>query len=241
MKENKYDEKEFFDQYSKMNRSIGGLPASGEWYEFQKTLPDFTGKTVLDLGCGYGWHCRYAVEQGARSVIGIDLSNRMLQEAKARTTDPRITYLRSAIEALEFRAESFDLIISSLAFHYVESLEAVYAAIYKILKTNGDLVFSVEHPIFTAYGNQDWAYDEKGNRLHWPVDRYFSEGKREALFLGQTVMKYHRTLTTYLDLLSRYGFSIRNVVEPLPTEEMLNTMPDELRRPMMLLVAARKA
>jgi hypothetical protein len=108
---------------------------------------------------------------------------------------------------------------------------------------HGDLVFSVEHPIFTAYGNQDWAYDEKGNRLHWPVDRYFSAGMREAIFLGHKVTKYHRTLSTYLDSLIRSGFSIRNVVEPVPTQEMLNTderMRDELRRPMMLLVAAHK-
>jgi len=243
VKENKYDEQEFFDEYSKMRRSIGGLPESGEWHEFQKLLPDLRGKAVLDLGCGYGWHCRYAAEQGARSVVGVDLSEKMLGEAKARTTDPRITYLKGAIEEIDFPPESFDLIISSLAFHYVESLELVYAALYRMLKSNGDLVFSVEHPIFTAYGNQDWAYDEKGNKLDWPVDRYFFEGKRKAIFLGQEVIKYHRTLTTYLDPLLRHGFSIRRVIEPLPPQEMLNTvegMQDELRRPMMLLVAAHK-
>lgn len=244
MKENKYDEKEFFDQYSKMSRSIGGLPSAGEWHEFQRLLPDLAGKAVLDLGCGYGWHCRYAAEQNAHSVVGIDLSERMLQEARARTADPRITYLRGAIEDIAFSPESFDLIISSLAFHYVESFESACAVIYRILKPNGDLVFSVEHPIFTAYGNQDWAYDGKGNKLHWPVDRYFSEGKREAIFLGQKVVKYHRTVTTYLDSLITCGFSIRKVVEPTPTQEMLQTnelMRDELRRPMMLLVAAHKA
>ena len=243
MKENKYDEQEFFDQYSKMRRSIGGLAEAGEWREFQKLLPDLRGKTVLDLGCGYGWHCRYAAEHGARLVIGIDLSERMLNEAKARTTDPRITFLRGAIEEMDFRLESFDLIISSLAFHYVESLNTMYAMLYRILKSNGDLVFSVEHPIFTAYGNQDWAYDEGGNRLHWPVDHYFSEGQREAMFLGQKVIKYHRTLTTYLHSLLTSGFSLRNVIEPLPPQEMMKTDPgmrDELRRPMMLLVSAHK-
>ena len=112
-----------------------------------------------------------------------------------------------------------------------------------MMKRNGVLVFSVEHPIFTTYGNQDWVYDQDGNKLHWPVDRYFSEGKREAVFLGQKVIKYHRTLTTYLCTLVNYGFSIRKVIEPMPTQEMMETdeiMRDELRRPMMLLVAAHK-
>jgi len=244
MKENKYDDTEFFDQYSKMDRSIGGLSAAGEWHEFRKLLPDLTGKKVLDLGCGYGWHCRYAVEHGAQSVVGTDISEKMLEEAKARTTDSRISYRKMAIEDIDFDPESFDLVISSLAFHYVESFEPVCENLYRIMRRNGDLVFSVEHPIFTAYGNQDWVYDQNGNKLHWPVDRYFSEGRREAFFLGQKVSKYHRTLTTYLHTPVSYGFSLRKVIEPLPTQEMLDTdklMRDELRRPMMLLVAAHKA
>ena len=47
-----------------MNRSIYGLEGVGEWSELQKLLPDFQGKRVLDLGCGYGWHCLYAAQHG---------------------------------------------------------------------------------------------------------------------------------------------------------------------------------
>lgn len=74
MKENKYDEKTFFQQYSQMSRSVQGVEGAGEWHELQKLLPDFRGKRVLDLGCGFGWHCRYAAENGAKHVLGIDLS-----------------------------------------------------------------------------------------------------------------------------------------------------------------------
>ena len=62
MKENKYDDERFFELYSRMDRSRGGLDAAGEWHELRKLLPDFRGKRVLDLGCGYGWHCQYALE-----------------------------------------------------------------------------------------------------------------------------------------------------------------------------------
>lgn len=44
-------------------------------------LPYFQGKRVLDLGCGFGWHCVYAIEQGAASALGIDISEKMLEEA----------------------------------------------------------------------------------------------------------------------------------------------------------------
>ncbi|HEX2964093.1 MAG TPA: class I SAM-dependent methyltransferase [Ignavibacteriales bacterium] len=243
MKENKYDDNDFFSQYSKMPRSLGGLESAGEWHEFQKLLPDMKGKSVLDLGCGYGWHCRYAVEQGARSVIGIDLSEKMLNEAKDRTDDERIIYMRGSIEDISFEKESFDLIISSLAFHYIKSFEPVCQKLSEILKHKGSLVFSVEHPVFTAFGNQDWVYDEKGNKIHWPVDNYFIEGSREATFLGQKITKYHRTLTTYINSLIDNGFIIKKIVEPLPSEEMLEkneAMREEFRRPMMLLISANK-
>ncbi|MDP4176223.1 MAG: class I SAM-dependent methyltransferase [Bacteroidota bacterium] len=243
MKENRYDDNDFFSQYSKMPRSVGGLQSAGEWHEFQKLLPNIEGKSVLDLGCGYGWHCRYAVEQGAQSVIGIDLSEKMLKEAKDRTNDERIVYMRGAIEDINFDKESFDLIISSLAFHYIKSFELISEKLFQILKHKGDLVFSVEHPVFTAFGNQDWIYDEKGNKIHWPVDNYFIEGRREATFLGKKIIKYHRTLTTYINSLINNGFTIKKVIEPLPSQEMLReneALKEEFRRPMMLIISAYK-
>lgn len=52
MKENKYDDSVFFQKYSEMSRSKYGLQGAGEWQEFQKMMPDFSDKEVLDLGCG---------------------------------------------------------------------------------------------------------------------------------------------------------------------------------------------
>ena len=63
-----YDNPTFFDKYSQMYRSQHGLAGAGEWPFLQPLLPDFTGKRVLDLGCGYGWHCSYAAQQGAAYV-----------------------------------------------------------------------------------------------------------------------------------------------------------------------------
>lgn len=243
MKENKYDDKLFFKKYGEMERSKRGLAGAGEWHELKKLLPDFQGKRVLDLGCGYGWHCKYAADGGASYVLGTDISQRMLDTAAELNPARQIEYRRAAMEDLSFSDGSFDVVLSSLAFHYVGDFEPLVHSISAWLKDGGDLVFSVEHPVFTAYGSQDWIYDEKGNILHFPVDNYYLEGEREALFLGERVVKYHRTLTTYLNTLLCCGFTLRRIVEPEPPEDMLDMpgMRDELRRPMMLLVAASKA
>jgi SAM-dependent methyltransferase len=243
MKENKYDNTSFFEQYNKMLRSQQGLQGAGEWYILKNMLPDFIDKDVLDLGCGFGWHCRYAIENGAKSVIGIDLSEKMLEKAREINNMEGIEYVRKALEDVEYPAEKFDVILSSLTFHYIESFDLITEKIYKWLKPKGHFVFSVEHPVFTAEGTQDWAYGTDGEKLHWPVDRYFIEGKRNTTFLGENVVKYHRTLTSYLNALLKQGFKIKEVIEAEPSEEMLkefSEMKEELRRPMMLLISVEK-
>ena len=243
MKENKYDNNRFFNQYSQMSRSIEGLKGAGEWHVLKKVLPDFTNKKVLDLGCGFGWHCIYAIEHGAKFVTGIDISEKMLEEARKKNASSSIEYKRIAIEDFEFQPNSYNIVISSLTFHYLESFIDICQKINICLTTGGSFVFSVEHPIYTAHGIQDWFYDQEGTRIHWPVDHYFSEGKRKATFLGEEVIKYHKTLTTYINSLLQTGFEICELIEPQPEITMLNSIPemkDELRRPMMLIISARK-
>ncbi len=242
MKENKYDDDQFFNKYGEMNRSKYGLSGAGEWSKLQKILPNFKNKRVLDLGCGYGWHCKYAVENGASHVLGTDISHKMLEVAKEINSDVNITYQCSAMEDLSFPEETFDIILSSLAFHYIKDFNKLVQEITKWIKIGGEIVFSVEHPVFTSYGTQDWFYDENGNILHFPVDNYYYEGKREAVFLGEIITKYHRTLTTYLNTLLQNGFQLQHIIEPQPPKEMLDIegMRDEMRRPMMLLVSAKK-
>ncbi len=242
MKENKYDDPAFFEKYSQMNRSQNGLEAAGEWNTLKKLLPDFKGKRVLDLGCGYGWHCLYALEQGALKATGIDISEKMLAVARQKNRYSQVEYLCIPIEDIDFPPESFDIVLSSLAFHYLPSFDDIARKVNNFLTTGGYFVFSVEHPIFTAQGPQQWCRDKEGHILHFPVDNYFYEGKRTADFLGEKVIKYHKTLTTYLEGLLSNNFELIRLVEPQPPQNMLaqEGMKDEMRRPRMLIIAARK-
>ncbi|WP_404456762.1 class I SAM-dependent methyltransferase [Virgibacillus necropolis] len=243
MKQNKYDDADFFSTYEQMPRSVKGLEGAGEWPVLKSLMPELRNKGVLDLGCGYGWHCRFAREQHASSVVGVDISEKMLQKAREKTDDPLISYLKMPIEDINFSDSQFDVVISSLAFHYIKSFETICKKVYANLKPGGTFVFSVEHPIFTSRNEQDWYFDDQGNRLHWPVDNYQSEGVRETTFLTENVVKYHRTISTYINDLIGAGFSIRAVKEPTPTHEMLKNLPEmkhENRRPMFLILSAEK-
>ncbi len=241
--QNKYDDPDFFAKYSQMPRSIWGLDAAREWPILRTLLPDLHDKVVLDLGCGFGWHCRYAREQGARRVVGIDLSEKMLARARADTHDEAIEYLRLAIEDLAFPSGTFDVVFSSLALHYIARFDLVCQQVYRCLVAGGHFVFSIEHPIFTACAEQDWYYGADGERLHWPVDHYQDEGLRATHFLGDSVTKYHRTLATYINTLLDAGFTLTKLAEPQPSADLLEMFPDmrdETRRPLFLLIAVSK-
>lgn len=237
---NHYDNEVFFKEYAKMSRSKDGLSAAGEWHQLKPLFPSLQGKSVLDLGCGYGWHCKFAAEQGAVKVLGLDLSRKMLEEAQKRNTDNRIAYRVCGIEEYEYPENEWDCVISNLALHYIANIEKVFQKVHSTLKQEGIFLFNIEHPVFTAGVGQDWIYTNEGKPQYWPVDDYFISGERHTHFLGCDVVKQHHTLTQILMGLLNNGFKLEAVEEAKPPKEMMDIpgMKDELRRPMMLLVKA---
>jgi hypothetical protein len=147
--------------------------------------------------------------------------------------------------------------VSSLASHYVRDYRGLVARIARWLAPGGHLVFSTEHPIYTARyvaggggganggdGGDGWVVDAGGTRLAWALDRYAEEGPRESRWFVAGVVRYHRTMATLLNGLLDAGLALERVVEPVPGGEWLRERPhaaDERRRPIFLLVRARKA
>lgn len=238
--ENLYDGDAFFAAYAQMDRSKRGLEGAGEWHQLRPLFPDVKGKTVLDLGCGYGWHCGYAAAMGAARVLGLDLSEKMISVARERNASPKIEYRVCGMEDYGYPEAAFDLVVSNLALHYIADLDGIFRRVQRTLKPGGVFLFNIEHPVFTSGVGQSWVRDEAGRPLYWPVDGYFYPGVRETSFLGMQVRKQHHTLTQILGGLLRAGFVIQAVEEAVPPEEMMDLpgMADELRRPMMLLVRA---
>ena len=144
---NEYENEAFFQQYAQMSRSREGLSAAGEWHQLKPLFPPLEGKTVLDLGCGYGWHCKFAVEQGARQVLGIDLSQKMIEEARRRNSGEGILYRVCGIDEYAYPEAAWDCVISNLALHYIEDLNSVFEKVHRTLKENGIFLINMEHPL----------------------------------------------------------------------------------------------
>ena len=242
MTQNIYDNAEFFTRYSELARSKLGLDGAPEWPALRAMLPDMRDLRVVDLGCGFGWFCRWARDAGAAQVLGIDVSQKMLKRAKADTRDSGISYRKADMEELQLPAASFDIAYSSLALHYLANLDRLVSVVHNCLVPGGRFVFSVEHPIYTAPSNARWIPGASGNV--WPLDRYLNEGARSTDWLAGGVIKQHRTIATYLNLLTSAGFSILRVEEWGPSAEQISAHPEwanERERPPFLLVSAQRS
>ena len=242
--QNIYDDPGFFAGYSTLERFGAGWVRAVEHVDLLALLPDVNGRRALDLGCGAGQLARHLATTGAAEVVGVDVSERMLALARAEWAHPRVTYRRAAVEEVAFPPARFDLVVSSLVLHYVDDYPGLVRRIAEWLTPGGVLVYSTEHPIFTARLPGDgWVLDEAGRRTRWALDRYADEGVREENWFVPGVRKVHRTLATLINGLLDAGLVVERVVEPMPSEQWLHDHPlarDERRRPVFLLVRARK-
>ncbi len=227
-KQNVYDNPIFFDNFKALRESEINFNDCIETPILMSLLPELTGKAILDIGCGMGQHAKQYAEMGAASVLGVDLSEKMLSYAVEHNAAANITYRLMAMEDIDALNQRFDVITSSLVFDYIEDFDDLLRKIHRLLNENGQLVFSTSHPMATAY---DGAYPrftraEDGTRLYANIRNYCMEGKREITWVVDGYELYHRTLESMINALIHAGFQIEECRESKTTEELRNAAPN---------------
>lgn len=200
-------------------------------------IGEVNGKKILDLGCGDAKFARDLFELGCEEYIGIEGSSNMVQVAPNSLEGFNASVIQSTMESWDYPKNTFGLVISRLAIHYIEDIDSLFQKIFQSLKPNGGFIFSVEHPVITS------TLQPSGTRTNWIVDHYFLEGYREQQWLGGTVQKYHRTIEQYYKALQKAGFTVEHLRESTPQRK--NFMTEEtyerrLRIPLFLFLSAKK-
>jgi ubiquinone/menaquinone biosynthesis C-methylase UbiE len=244
-KQNIYDNETFFRKYRKLREREVNANNIFELPTLFSLMPDLEGKRVLDLGCGTGERCIDYLKHGAVTVTGIDISEKMLAVAKSENADPDITYLNMPMEDIGSLDGEFDVVISSLALHYVEDFSGVVKNVYRLLCDGGIFLFSQEHPLSTCYSGAGdrWTRDENGKKIHANIANYCVERRNDSTWFVDGVQRFHRMFQTIVNTLADNGFSIKKMVEPYPTEEILQKYPeyyDNFHKPDFLFVKAVK-
>lgn len=201
-------------------------------------------KKILDAGCGEGYFSRILAKSGAH-VTAVDYSKKMIEIARKRTSpNLSIDYRHGNCEDLNFlENESFDLIVSNMVIQDLANYEKVFKEMYRLLLNNGSFIFSILHPCFITPVS-GWEKKDDGEKLHWNVDQYFYEGAYEQRMGGQEkILLFHRTLTSYVNAFLKAGFTLEGLVEPKPSEEMLNKYPtfeEDFRCPDFIVFKLKK-
>ncbi|KGJ72208.1 methyltransferase [Cryobacterium roopkundense] len=208
----------FADSYSAENESCL-LNAHYERPAMIALAGNVNGRRVLDAGCGSGPLSAALSAKGA-IMTGFDASPAMLELARQRLGSTVDLSVADLSQPLPFADDSFDDVVSSLVFHYLEDWSAPLAELRRVLKPGGRLILSVNHPTV--------------NVITQPTEDYFAirQYSEDYEFSGKPAVLtfWHRPLHAMFDAFTSAGYVVATVSEPAPSPDA----PDELLPPRIL-------
>lgn len=204
---------------------------------FLKFIGDLNGRRVLDAGCGEGYNTRILARRGTQ-VVGVDISQRLVELARQiEQKEPLgIRYdVASFSELSLFDNASFDAIVSFMALMDSPDYEGAIKEFHRVLRGKGELFFSITHPCFLTKGFS-WIRDEQGNAIKFTGSDYytrqsslehwkFSKGPIPEDTTPFAVPRFPRTLSDYLNTLTKVGFILKRIKEPRPSQQMCKKHP----------------
>jgi SAM-dependent methyltransferase len=244
MSQNIFDNDIFFENYKCIRNKPESYNNLIEQPAMRSLLPDLNGKIILDMGCGFGCNCMEFIQMGAAKVVGIDISQNMINAAKNMNVNEKIEYIKLNMEQIDNLKIKFDFIYSSLAMHYIADFAGLLKKIFDILNNGGILLFSQEHPLVTApLREPSWKTDEHGKKVSAFVSDYLENGERNVKWLSQERQYFHRSFSAIINALIENKLNVLHIAEPAPTLEILNVAPsmyDEIHRPTAIIIKAQK-
>ena len=244
MSQNKYDNKEFFGEYLKLRKEVDNSNINEEMPALFSLIDNnLESKVILDLGCGYGENTNFLLNRKASRVVGVDISQNMIDLANKFNKKDNTEYLCMDMQDIDKINLKFDLIISSLAIHYVKDYESLINKIYNLLNDNGVFIFSLEHPITIApKEGKKWNYDDNGNPTGFVLSHYQESGERNIFWLTDNVIKYHRTFSQIINGLIDNKFEINKVLESKPVNPYIDNKRNIecIHKPYFLIIKASK-
>lgn len=207
---------------------------------FFKMLPDITGLTGLDIGCGEGANTRLLAQRGAQ-LTAIDISEVFINHARQTEAESPagITYQVASAVELPFADQSFDFATGFMSFMDIPEIAKVLAEAYRILKPGGFLQFSISHPCFSTphrknlRGEDGMTYAiEVGNyfqNLNGEIEEWIFSAAPLSMKAGLPKFKVPRftyTLSEWINLLIETGFVIERLEEPRPDDETVQACPN---------------
>jgi SAM-dependent methyltransferase len=197
-------------------------------------LPEIKHKKIVDVGCAGGWYTEYLLDNGTE-VTAIEVNKNMIEITKKRTQNKGTVLLADLNNKLDFiEATSIDIVLASLVLHYIKNISHVFSEFNRLLKREGALIFSIHHPLMEV------RYFKRENYMNMEL-------LEDEWIMGEEKIKiqwYRRPLSKILQPLIDNGFYIEKILEPEPTKEFKEKLPEAyeklLKRPQIFFIKAKK-
>ncbi|OFZ49421.1 MAG: hypothetical protein A2381_12455 [Bdellovibrionales bacterium RIFOXYB1_FULL_37_110] len=182
----------------------------------RKQLGKVQGLKILDAGCGPGILASYLVLQGAK-VTGFDISPKMIELARKRLGEKSEFFIADMARPLDFlKSDEFDIVASSLAIDYVKDWSTPLSEFYRVMKNNGRLVFTVQHPL----GAYLWYKPQSAFGVQY-VEATWRGFNEEPVI----VPDYYRSFEEMINPLTKAGFVIKHIFDAKPIDALKEKDP----------------
>jgi len=218
------------------------------------------GKRVVDIGCGEGCFSRFFAKAGAE-VVGVDLSEGLIKAAREEEERHPLGVKYFAADAADLNildSEVFDIAYCHMALADTADYEGAIAEVSRIMKTGGSFIVVMPHPCFSIrsldgkmIGDWETRLREDGSKeyLYYRIEDYFQrhsyawEWKHDRLTSSFVTTGFHRTLSDYVNTLTKHGLVVTRLDEPKPLEKGVKLHPPmkkHYRVPQSLVIEATK-
>lgn len=242
------------EAYELFNNSEDSYSYNIEWPCIKRLLPELGKKTIVDLGCGTGIFTFLLEGFAPKKIIGIDLSEEMLNIAKRKAVK-----LSSKAEFICYDASKCrdvihsqaDFIFSSTTSHYIRNIEELFMNVARSLKNGGECIFSIIHPLYSAMYPIEHG-DKFPNDEEWTI-RYLDKSARAYIqpwleynddYENHLSKSYHHTFSDYINAIIDAGLVIEKICEPMAPEEWKTMQPDRyesfVETPVYMIIKLKK-
>ncbi len=177
-----------------------------------KLLGNIKGKKILEIGCG-GGQCSIAFAKQGAICTGIDISTEQLKYAKflAKKNKVNVKFIKGDIQTLKgIKSNSYDIVFSAFALHYVPNIMKCFKEVYRVLKKNGLFVFSFDNPFYDTISPKTLKIERSYNKTgkYEKIEKWPDGAKRKFVM-------YYRKVSDIFNALVESNFFVENIIEPL--------------------------
>jgi 2-polyprenyl-3-methyl-5-hydroxy-6-metoxy-1,4-benzoquinol methylase len=193
--------------------------------KFIDLLGDLSDKSVLDLGCGNGLLVNKLVKKGIKNYLGVDLSEILIEVAKANKGS-KVDFKVSNLEpSFEFGKKKYDVVLAKMLLMYIKDVDLFLSNVSNVIKKDGVFAVSILHPSRPLIN-----YSLGKNTEYSKTKYYFADTESTVSFAHKELRFYYRSLSTYIESFIDAGFSIVATQEIVPDKKFIEKYPDEKKK-----------